>query len=226
MAIRYPVFFLLFFCACLRTGIAESSEPAQNAPSHFESNYVFRTGEQLQGPQVLTYRLFEYSLQAGHRILPDIGYYDTGGLSDRIIFGGGGVEYKNRHIDYTQILYAAEETGPSAHHQRTLWIWPVIDSTYTPRLTSEVALYPTIPINHAARWGFDIDRAKMEYAFGPHFKAGAGLSACVGATTSWTNKPLATATFTNRGGAWEFWLERMPGGAQIQLRYSLTRKGF
>jgi hypothetical protein len=218
---RRPIFILFFVCACLRVGVAESS-----APSHLESNYVVRTGEQLVGPHVLTYRLSEYSLQSGHWILPDVGYYDTGGLSDRIVFGGVGVELKNRHIDYTQILYAAEETGSAAHHQRTLWVWPVIDATYTSHLTSEVALYPTIPINRAARWGFDIDRAKMEYAYGPHFKAGAGYSACVGATTSWTSKPLATATFTNHTGAWEFWLERMPGGAQVQLRYSLTRKGF
>jgi hypothetical protein len=223
---RYPIFFLLFVCTCLRSGYAESSEPEHPESAHFDSNYVVRTGVQLDGQHSLTYRLSEFSLQRGRWILPDLGYYDIGGLSDRIVFGGGGAEIKNRHIDYTQILYVAEEAGSAAHHQRTLWIWPVIDATYTAHLTSEVALYPTIPLNQAARWSFDIDRAKMEYAFGPHFKAGAGYSACGGATTSWTNKPLATATLTNRAGAWEFWLERMPGGAQIQMRYSLTRKGF
>jgi len=221
-SVRYSIFILLLVSAWFPAAAAE----ADTSP-HFESTYVFRTGEQLQGSHALTYRLSEYSLQRGRWVLPDLGYYDVGQLNDRIFFAGGGAEvvHTNRLV-WTQILYVAEEAGSAAHHERTFWVWPVLDANLPAHFTSEVALYPTVPLNQAAHWSFDIDRAKLERAIRPHLKAGAGYSACVGADSSWTSKPFATATISNRAGAWEFWLQRVPGGAQVQLRFALTRKGF
>ena len=201
---------------------ARSEEAA--APSATQNFLVIRSGEQLQSPHIFTYRLTEWSQQRGRWILPDIGYYDTGRLNDRIFFtGGGGEVIHNQRMVWTQIVYIGQATGSATQQQRMLWIWPVLDAKISERWSSETVLYPTIPLNKAERWAFDIDRTKLEYSFGSHFRAGAGYSACVGATTSWTNKPLATATVSNHTGAWEFWLERMPGGAQAQVRYTLTK---
>jgi hypothetical protein len=216
---------ILFLLFVLGTLPAFCSEP-DTAP-HLESSYTLRTGEQLQGPHVLTYRLFEYSQQRDRWILPDFGYYDIGSTRERIVFTGVGAELvHNPRFVWTQVLYVAEWAGPAAHHERDLWIWPVLDARLSPRLSGEMVVYPTIPLNRAARWELDVDRAKLEYAARPWLKTGAGYSACVGANTGWTNKPLLTATFTGRAGSWEFWLERMPGGGQVQMRYSLVRKGY
>jgi len=220
-SLRYRILFLLA-CVCLPALGAEL-----DGNPHFESTYVFRTGEQLQGSHKLSYRLTEYSLQHGRWVLPDVGYYDVGELKDRIFFAGGGAEViHNNRLVWTQILYVAEEAGSAAHHERTFWVWPVLDANLGNHVTAEVALYPTVPLNRAARWSFDVDRAKVEYRVAPHLKVGPGYNACVGADSSWTNKPFATATISNREGDWEFWLQRVPGGAQVQLRFSLTRQGF
>lgn len=219
---RYFVFILLLVCSWLPAAGAESDS---NSP--FESTYLIRTGERLQGPHQLAFRMTEYSLQRGRWILPDFGYYDIGALNDRVLFTGVGAELVHTdHVTWTQVLYAAQESGSAAHHERTVWVWPVVDARLPRHFTFQTALYPTVPLNQAARWGFDIERAKVEHRIRPYLKAGAGYSACVGANTSWTSKPFATATVLSRAGAWEFWLQRVPGGAQVQLRFSLSRKGF
>jgi hypothetical protein len=112
--------------------------------------------------------------------------------------------------------------GSAAHNQRYLWIWPILDLRFTKRLTSQTVLLPTVPLNRSARWGFDIDRSKVEYALRPHLQVGVGYCATKSATGPWMSEPFLTTTVTNRAGAWEFWLERVTGGAQIQLRYQLV----
>jgi hypothetical protein len=216
---RSRFFVLLFVFACLRISPAE---PAAPQPS--ESFYIVRTGEQFQAPHVLTYRLLEYEHMRGRWILADVGYYDFGHVDDQLWFAGAGAEVLHgRHFTWTQELYIVQETGSAAHNQRTLWVWPILDLNLTRRLTSQIVMYPTLPLNQSARWALDIDRAKLEYAFRPHFKAGAGYSASICSGSQWRNKPFATATLNNRNGSWEVWLERMPGGAQLQLRYLLVR---
>ncbi len=216
-------FGLFFFFLLLPSGHAEPAAPPHPQPL---SIYIVRTGEQLQTPHVLTYRLVEYAQMRGRWIAPDVGYYDAGHGNDRQWFAGAGPEVIRReHVTWTQELYFSQETGSAAHGQRTLWIWPVLDLRFTPRLTSQTTLIDTVPLNQAARWGFEVDRSKLEYALRPHWQAGAGYSGSICAENSWQNKPFLTTTVTNRAGAWEFWLQRMPGGAQIQLRYLRVHPG-
>jgi hypothetical protein len=221
-SVRCWVFGILLMFSCLKAGVAEQADPKLPL-----SIYIVRTGEQLQAPHVLTYRLVEYAQMRGRWIYPDVGYYDVGHTDDRQWFIGAGPEVIHReHATWTQELYFSQETGSAAHNQRTLWLWPVLDLRFTPRLTSQTTLIDTVPLNQAARWGFDVDRSKLEYAFRPQLQAGVGYSASICGGGVWQNKPFLTATVNHRAGAWEFWLQRMPGGAQIQLRYMLVHRGY
>jgi hypothetical protein len=38
----------------------------------------------------------------------------------------------------------------------------------------------------------------------------------------WGNKPFLTTTFSTKEGAVEFWLQKIPAGAQIEIRYVLV----
>jgi hypothetical protein len=186
--------------------------------------YTVRTGEQLQGPHVATYRLVEYSQQRGRWIVPDFGDYDFGQGGQRLLFAGAGAEFRPaRRTTLTQIVYFSQAVGPGSHGARYLWVWPVLDVNITPRLTAETVAYPSIPLNGAAQPGFDVDRAKMEYAVHRKLTAGAGYSGSICGGSAWKNKPFLTTTVTTRAGSFEFWLQRMPGGGQIQVRYQLVR---
>lgn len=213
-----------FVVGCLLFGGIRALAAQSDAP-HLPvvSTLVVRTGEPLQAPHKLTYELVEFSQQRGRWVVPDIGIYGSRDESDKLLFAGAGAEFLfRRKIDYTQIFYISQAIGPGSHGARTFWIWPVLDVNFTPRWMSEVVVYPTIPLNRAAEAGFDIDRAKLQYAFTRRFSAGAGYSASIYEKCSWQNKPLATATYFSPRGSIEFWLERIPDGAQIQIRYTLT----
>lgn len=213
---------LLFLLACVQASFAEQADSRRPL-----SIYIVRTGEQLQAPHVPTYHMVEFVQMRGRWIVPDVGYDDGGHTDDRQWFAGAGAElYHGEHATFSQELYVTQEEGSAAHNQRTMWVWPVLDLRFTPRLTSQTVAYPTLPLNRSAQWGFAVDRSKLEYAFRPHFQAGAGYSSSKSPGTPWTNKPFLTTTLTNRTGAWEFWLERMPGGGQIQLRYLKTHRGY
>jgi hypothetical protein len=220
LSIRGYFWGLLFVFVCLPASFA-----GQAASQPLLSTYIVRTGEPLQSPHVLTYHMLEYYQTRGRWVFPDVGYYDGGNWHDGQWFVGVGAELvHSKRATWTQQLYFAQEAGSDAHNQRSLWVWPVLDLRFTPRLTAQTVVYPTVPLDKAARWGFDVDRSKLEYAFRPHLKAGAGYAASKLATSAWKNEPFLTATVMNRTGDWEFWLERMPGGAQVQLRYQLDHR--
>jgi len=140
--------------------------------------------------------------------------------------GVGAEIYHGEHSTWTQELYFTQGTGSAAHHLRGLWVWPVLDLRFTPRLTSQTVVVPTVPLNRAEPWGFDVDRSKVEYALRPHLTAGAGYSSSKSGENPWQNKPFVTATVSRWTGDWEFWVQRVPGGAQIQLRYQRVHPGF
>jgi hypothetical protein len=212
------IYLLLFGFASLQPSLAE---PA--APQRPLSIYIARTGEQLQSPHVLTYHMVEYARMQGRWIVPDVGYDDAGHWNHQLWFAGMGAELvHSRRATWTQEFYLAQEAGSAARNKRSLWVWPVVDLRFTPRLTSQVVVLPTVPLDQAARWSLNVDRAKLEYAFRPRFQAGAGYSSSKSAGSKWLSDPFLTATMTNRSGAWEFWLQRISGGAQIQMRYQLV----
>ncbi len=185
---------------------------------------ILRTGEQLQSPHIVTYRVAEWAQQRGRWILPDFGYYDTGYGKDQIWFTGAGVDLLHtRHFDWEQELYVSQEAGPESRNRRSLWIWPVLDFRFRPRLTGQLVPYPTIPLNRAQRWGYDIDRSKLEWTFNQHWRGGAGYTGGICSSRTWQNDPFLTVTRTTRVGSVELWAQRISGGAQLQVRYMLVR---
>jgi len=211
----------LLVCGGIGGGRAQESAPPRKPVT---ISYTVRTGEQLQAPHVSTYRLFEYSQQRGRWILPDFGDYDFGQGGERLLFAGAGAEFHPvKRATLTQIVYFSQAVGPGSRDARYLWVWPVMDIDITPRLSAETVVYPSIPLNRAAEAGIDVDRAKMEYAVRRKLTAGAGYSGSICGGSTWKNKPFLTTTVTTRAGSFEFWLQKMPGGGQIQVRYQLVR---
>jgi hypothetical protein len=119
------------------------------------------------------------------------------------------------------VLYFSQDVGPDSHGARSIWVWSVLDFNFTPRWQAEVVVYPTIPLNHAAQAAFDVDRAKLEYALHRKFLMGGGYSASICDGGTWKNKPFLTTTVSSRIGSFEFWLQKMPDGGQVQVRYTL-----
>jgi hypothetical protein len=194
--------------------------PGPSTPSVL-SSYTARTGEQFQAPHILTYGLVEYSQQRGRWIFPDIGVYAEAHSDGQLIFAGvGGEFHPSRRATLTQIVYYSQDTD--SHHARMIWLWPVLDLRFTPRLSAEAVAYPTIPLNKAATAGFDIDRVKLEYALNRRLTVGPGYSASICDGGSWQNKPFGTTTLNTRLGSFEFWVERIHGGGQLQMRYQLN----
>lgn len=199
--------------------------PAEEPKSHPVDIYIVRTAEQLQSPHVVTYRVFEWEQMRGRWIGPDFGYYDTGYGKEQVWFAGGGaVLAEGRHLHWEQELYVSQEAGPEALNRRSLWIWPVVNLQFRPRLSAQIAAYPTIPLNRAQRWGFDVDRGKIEWKASSHWLAGVGYSGGICSSRTWQNEPFLTVTRTTHAGSFEFWLQNTPGGGQAQLRYSLVRE--
>jgi hypothetical protein len=215
----------LALCLLVLAGVgAGRAEESASPREPVATALTVRTGEQLQGPHVATYRLFEVSQQRGRWVLPDFGDYDFGQGGERLLFAGAGAEFHPaRRATLTQIVYLSQAVGPGSHGARYIWIWPVLDFNFTPRLSAEAVAYPSIPLNGAAQAGFDVDRAKFEYAIRRKLTAGAGYSGSICDGSAWKNKPFLTSTVTTRAGSFEFWLQRMPGGGQVQVRYQLVR---
>lgn len=199
---------------------AEDAKPGVTADI-----YLLRTGEMLQSPHVVTYRMVEWTQTRGRWIAPDFGYYDTGYGRDQIWFAGAGARFLNRrHIDWSQEVYLTQEAGPESQNKRSLWLWPVVDLSFLQRLTGEIAAYPTIPLDKAQRWGADVDRAKLEWADSSRWLMGFGYSGGICTSRSWQSKPFVTVTRKTKNlGDVEFWLQPAPDGAQVQLRYLLVR---
>ena len=217
--------FALWFVAPLAFGLGDP-DPVHPASKRPEAFYVFRTGERLERPYVASYHLFEYTLQYGRWLFPDLGYYDFGSVRSQLWFVGAGAELHPAHnVTWTQIVYVSQAAGPAAHNERALWIWPVINWNISRRLSWETVVYPTIPLNRSQRAGVDVDRTKVEWSFKPGLTAGAGYNATFTAGSQWTNRPFVTVTTTHHDRSWEFWLERIPGGAQVQLRCQFAHPG-
>ncbi|MGA9669534.1 MAG: hypothetical protein WBQ94_10015, partial [Terracidiphilus sp.] len=199
--------------------------PAQTVnPRPIVNIFVLRTAEQLQSPHIVTYRVAEWEQMRGRWILPDIGYYDSGYGKDQLWFAGGGADIiHSKHVDWEQEFYVLQEAGPESHNKRFAWLWPVLDFRFRPGLTAQFVAYPTIPVNRAQGWSYDVDRAKIEWAATSHWKAGAGYAG--GFTpSSACHSPFLTVTRSTRVGNFEVWLQRISGGAQMQLRYTLVRE--
>lgn len=186
---------------------------------------VLRGSEALQSPHRTGYRLLEWAQQRGRWIAPDIGYYDNGYGHNQLWFIGAGAEIvHHKHYVWTEELYANQAAGPDTHNERSFWLWSVLDLKFRKGLTSQTVVYPTLPLNQAQSWIFDVDRSKLEWEFRPHWLVGPGYAATSsGHKDNWENRPFVTLTRKTRSGDYEIWIQRVAAGAQVQLRYQLVR---
>jgi len=217
---RYLCFLLgsMLFAGCGLSAQSNHGQPVVDI-------YVLRAGEQLQSPHIVTYRVAEWEQMRGRWIAPDIGYYDTGYGKDQIWFAGGGRDVlHSRHVDWQQEFYVLQEAGPESTNKRFLWLWPILDFRFRPRLTAQLVAYPTIPLDRAVHAGLDVDRAKIEWAASSHWRGGLGYAGSLGASSACQRSPFLTVTRFTREGNFEVWLQRISGGAQVQLRYTLVHE--
>jgi len=216
----------VFFLFSAPTLVAEPAEPHPGADPHPVTDiFVVRGSETLQSPHQVGYRLVEWAQQRGRWIAPDFGYYDTGYAHDQLWFVGAGADVLHRrHMLWTEEIYLAQANGSEAHNQRSMWLWTVFELNLRKRLSAELVSYPTLPLDHAQPFGYDIDRFKMEWKATPHWLVGPGYTATTLAPGyAWQSRPFLTATRKSHNGDYEVWLQRIPTGAQVQLRYMLVR---
>jgi hypothetical protein len=193
-------------------------ETAQERPVH--NIIIARGAVDLTSPR-MNYRFVEWAQVRGPWIIPDIAYRDTNGGKDQLWLAAVGRKMINQpRVRWTQQVYFAQEAGAESHNKRALWIWPVVGVNTPRRLALEAVPYSTIPLNAAQRWAFNIDRAKLERV-GQRWNVGLGYQGGVCGGQDWTSKPFVLLTRKSRAGTLETWWQRIPDGAQVQLRYRL-----
>ena len=155
-------------------------------------------------------------------IYPDIGYVDFAHGNYREFFIGGGRTLYNKIATWDQELEYVQATGPAARSAPYLQPWSMLRLRFTPKLPSEIVYFPYFPLNDAARFHQVIERAKFEYAVKKRWKIGAGYAGtkpgwAMGRTSRFSPRPIST-----KAGAFEFWLQKIPAGGQIEIRYALV----
>jgi hypothetical protein len=200
---------------------------AESASSNPVTNIVILRGaERLESPHVVSYRMVEWEQMRGRWILPDIGYYDSGYGANQLWLAGGGADLvQHKRFLWEQEVYFAQAAGQGAHNERSLLLWQVLEFNFKHKISGQAVEYPTLPLDRAQRWEFNVDRAKLERTLGERWKAGIGYAGGIGTDRTWQNMPFGTVTRKTRAGSFEFWLEKVPGGSQVQMRYQLVHKG-
>jgi hypothetical protein len=203
------------------SGVAATTR-AQNAPAT-TTFLMARTGVRTDSPHVGTYRYLEFFQARGDWVLPDIGALDFYHDNYREFFiGAGRTLYNSKAVTWVEELYFAQATGSLSQSARYLWPWTMVDVRFASELTGEVVYFPYVPLNRSAHFQHLLERAKVEYAPSKSWKFGAGYGAYQYGGQPWQNRPFVTTTFSTNVGSFEFWLQKMPGGAQVQLRYQLA----
>ena len=202
-----------------------SSEAQGNGTNSTTSMFLARTAEQLNSPSIATFHYLQFLQIRANWIYPDIGYADYGKNNYReFFFGGGRILYNGKFVTWIEELYFVQSAGPAAHSARYLWPWTMLQVRFTPKLASETVYFFYAPLNDSARIQHVIDRSKAEYRLSRSWKIGAGYSGYKFADMDWQNKPFLTATLLTRAGAFEVWLQKVPAGAELQLRYQFVKK--
>lgn len=187
------------------------------------SSLVARTGITTDAPHVGTYRYLQFFHTEGDWVLPDVGALDFFHSDYRELFiGAGRTLYNGNSVTWIEEVYFAQAVGSLAGRARYLWPWTLVDVRFTPRLASEVVYFPYVPLNHSAHGQHVLERAKLEFAPSKAWKFGAGYGAYQYSGQAWQNKPFVTTTATTSVGSFELWLQKMPNGGQVQVRYQLV----
>lgn len=217
--------FALLFSLALALPSSAQDATHDNTPvvNHATTILVARTGMRLDAPHAGTYHLLEVFQLRGKWVYPDMGYIDFATDNYHEVFvGAGRTLHDSKKLTVVEELYFDQAIGPAAKSAQYLWPWTLVDIRFTPKLTSEVVYFPYLPLNQSARIQHVLERAKVEYAINKMWKVGGGYAGYKYGDNRWQNKPLITTTVSTRAGAFEIWVQKMPGGAQVQVRYILV----
>jgi hypothetical protein len=182
-----------------------------------------RWGERLEAPHVAVIHYLEFFQIRNKWIVPDIGYVDFGhGNYREFFFGGGRTLVDTSFATWDQELLYVQTTGPASQNAGYLQPWSMLRLRFTPKFTNETVYFAYLPLNDPARFHQVIERAKLEYAVKKRWKVGAGYAGTRPVGGHWINKPFLTTTISTKEGAVEFWLQKIPAGEQIEVRYALV----
>jgi hypothetical protein len=214
----------LILIACAVTACAQEPAPAAvNPASPTLTFFLARTGQQLNSSFANSFHYLEF-FQVRHRwIYPDIGYVDFGHSSYREFFIGGGrtiIENKRASLDL-ELLYV-RSFGSVSGNADYMQPFTVLRLYFTPKVTSEAEYFAYLPMNGTGHFHNVLERMKLEYAVKKPWKIGAGYAGRDILTNQWQSRPFITTTISTKAGAFEFWLQRIPSGAQVELRYRLV----
>jgi hypothetical protein len=214
------------FAAMLSFGFAAASfaqDPPPDGSKPTETLFFARTGESLIGPYTATIHYLEFLQVRNNWIVPDVGYIDFGhGNYREWYIGGGRTLVDNKYASFEQELLYVGTAGSAAGGAKYLQPWSMLRVRFTPKFTNETSYFLYLPINDAGKFHHVLERAKFEYRIQPRWKIGAGYAGVQLPGATWINKPLLTTTISTKAGAFEFWLQRIPGGAQVEVRYALV----
>jgi hypothetical protein len=218
--------FAALVCLCSTVpSFAQDAAPDGNGDTTVpptKSFFLARTGERVNAPHIGIIHYLEFFQIRKKWIYPDIGYVDFAHDTYREFFiGGGRTLYDGKFVVWDQELLYLQATGPAARSASYLQPWSMVRVQFAPKLTSETVYFLYLPLNDTARFHQVIERAKLEYALKKRWKMGAGYAGTKPVGGRWLNKPFLTTTISTKAGAFEFWLQKIPGGEQVEMRYAL-----
>jgi hypothetical protein len=221
--LRALIYATLLCLVCTITSFAQGSAPDEDtSATPTKTFFEARTGESLNSPHIGVIHYLEFFQIRKKWIYPDIGYVDFAHGNYREFFiGGGRTLIDNKIATWDQELLYVQATGPAAASARYLQPWSMLRVRFTPKFTSETVYFAYFPLNDSAHIHHVIERAKFEYALKKHWKIGAGYAGVKFPGVPLVNKPLLTTTISTKAGAFELWLQKIPGGEQIEFRYAL-----
>ena len=188
-----------------------------------------RVGVTDESPYAATYHLVEVFQFHGRWIVPDVGYIDFADAKHyREWFVGAGYKLLvTKYVTVAEELYFVQAAGPESESAKYLQLWTGVFYTFTSKFGGETAFFPYIPLNRAGRKQWVLERTKLEYAFIPALKVGAGYGAYQLGDELWQHKPFVTTTLAPVGGKFgslELWYQWLPDGkGQVQIRYEVVR---
>jgi hypothetical protein len=221
--LRVAIYATLLCLGCAIPTFAQGAAPDEgSSATPTKTFFEARTGESLNGPHIGIIHYLEFFQIRKKWIYPDIGYVDFAHGNYREFFiGGGRTLIDNKFATWDQELLYVQATGPAAAGARYLQPWSMVSFRFTPKFTSEIVYFPYFPLNDSAGFHQVLERAKLEYAVKKRWKIGAGYGGVKFPSVPWVSKPFLTTTISTKAGAFEFWLQKIPGGEQIEIRYAL-----
>jgi hypothetical protein len=170
-----------------------------------------------------TFHYLEALQTHGRWVIADVGYLDFGRSSYRELFVGAGLSFQVGKVLIIEEAIISRAFGSASGRATYLFPWTEVKFQVAPKVRTEIVYFPYFPLNDAGRIQHILERAKMEYDF-RHFRLGGGYGGFRFGDADWQHKPFLSATLKGElFGNLEFWLQRVPAGAQVQFRYVISR---